>query len=93
MSDRRRTVRGSAPGQLAGTLLILGVGETAFAPRSPRSGPSRGLDDLGPTALEWVNRFNHRRLFHGLGRIAPSSLGAAHHPGNGPAERAKTQTA
>lgn len=32
-------------------------------------GPWRGLDDLELATLEWVDWFNHRRLFHELGRI------------------------
>lgn len=32
-------------------------------------GPWRGLDDLELANLEWVDWFNHRRLFHELGRI------------------------
>ena len=32
-------------------------------------GPWRGLDDLELATLEWVDRFNHRRIFHELGRI------------------------
>jgi putative transposase len=35
-------------------------------------GPWRGLDDLELATLEWVDWFNHRRLFHDLGRIPPA---------------------
>lgn len=35
-------------------------------------GPWRGLDDLELATLEWVDWFNHRRLFHELGRIPPA---------------------
>jgi putative transposase len=35
-------------------------------------GPWRGLDDLEYATLEWVDWFNHRRLFHELGRIPPA---------------------
>jgi putative transposase len=36
-------------------------------------GPWRGLDDLELATLEWVDWFNHRRLFEDHGRIPPSS--------------------
>jgi putative transposase len=35
-------------------------------------GPWRGLDDLELATMEWVDWFNHRRLFHDLGRIPPA---------------------
>lgn len=35
-------------------------------------GPWRGLDDLELATLEWVDWFNHRRIFHELGRIPPA---------------------
>jgi putative transposase len=35
-------------------------------------GPWKGLDDLELATLEWVDWFNHRRLFHELGRIPPA---------------------
>jgi putative transposase len=37
-------------------------------------GPWRGLDDLELATLEWVDWFNHRRLFHDLGRIPPAEF-------------------
>jgi putative transposase len=38
-------------------------------------GPCRGLDDLEFATLEWVDWFNHRRLFHHeLGRIPPGEF-------------------
>jgi putative transposase len=37
-------------------------------------GPWRGLDDLELATLEWVDWFNHRRLFHELGRIPPAEF-------------------
>ena len=36
-------------------------------------GPWRGLDDLELATLECVDWFNHRRLFHELGRVPPAS--------------------
>jgi putative transposase len=37
-------------------------------------GPWRGLDDLELATLEWVDWFNHRRLYHDLGRIPPAEF-------------------
>jgi putative transposase len=37
-------------------------------------GPWRGLDDLELATLECVDWFNHRRLFHELGRIPPAEF-------------------
>lgn len=38
----------------------------------------RGLDDLELATLEWVDWFNHRRIFHELGRIPPAEYEADH---------------
>jgi putative transposase len=42
-------------------------------------GPWRGLDDLELATLEWVDWFNHQRLFHDLGRIPPAEFEANHY--------------
>lgn len=42
-------------------------------------GPWRRLDDLELATLEWVDWFNHRRLFHELGRIPPAEYEANHY--------------
>ena len=42
-------------------------------------GPWKGLDDLELATLEWVDWFNHRRLFHELGRIPPAEHEADHY--------------
>ena len=42
-------------------------------------GPWRGLDDLEYATLEWVDWFNHRRLFHELGRIPPAEYEDRHY--------------
>ena len=34
-------------------------------------GPWRGLDDFELATLEWVDWYNHRRLFEDHGRIPP----------------------
>ena len=41
--------------------------------------PGRGLDDLELATLEWVDWYNHRRLFHELGRIPPAEYEANHY--------------
>jgi putative transposase len=38
--------------------------------------PWRGLDDLELATLEWVDWFNHRRLFEDHGRIPPAEFEA-----------------
>ena len=42
-------------------------------------GPWRGLDDLELATLEWVDWFNHRRIFHDLGRIPPAEYEKHHY--------------
>ena len=42
-------------------------------------GPWQGLDDLELATLEWVDWFNHRRIFHDLGRIPPAEYEANHY--------------
>jgi putative transposase len=42
-------------------------------------GPWRGLDDLEYATLEWVDWFNHRRLFHDIGRIPPAEYEVNHY--------------
>src|SRR5690606_11831550 len=42
-------------------------------------GPWPGLDDLELATLEWVDWFNHRRLFHELGRIPPTEYEKHHY--------------
>ena len=44
-----------------------------------RRGPWRGLDDVELATLEYVDWFNHRRLFQACGGIPPAELQAAHH--------------
>jgi putative transposase len=53
-------------------------------------GPWRGLDDLELATLEWVDWFNHRRLFHELGRIPPAEFEARHYRQHTSAEEAET---
>jgi putative transposase len=45
-------------------------------------GPWRGLDDLELATLEWVDWFNHRRLFHELGRVPPAEFEDRHYRQN-----------
>jgi putative transposase len=42
-------------------------------------GPWRGLDDLELATLEWVDWFNHRRLFEDHGRIPPAEFEDLHY--------------
>jgi putative transposase len=42
-------------------------------------GPWRGLEDLEYATLEWVDWFNHRRLFEAHGQIPPAEYEANHY--------------
>ena len=51
-----------------------------------RKGPWRGLDDLEYATLEWVDWFNHRRLFGAIGYVPPAEYEANLYRGTVPAE-------
>ena len=55
-------------------------------------GPWRGLDDLEYATLEWVDWFNHRRLFEAHGHIPPAEFEQLHYRQNHSARSAETQT-
>jgi len=55
-------------------------------------GPWRGLDDLELATLEWVDWFNHRRLFHELGRIPPAEFEEQHYRQINSDRQVETQT-
>jgi putative transposase len=55
-------------------------------------GPWRGLDDLELATLEWVDWFNHRRLFEDHGRIPPAEFEANHYRQLVSANQAETHT-
>lgn len=55
-------------------------------------GPWRGLDDLEYATLEWIDWFNHRRLFEAHGHIPPAEFEELHYQQNDSARRAETQT-
>lgn len=55
-------------------------------------GPWRGLDDLEIATLEWVDWFNHRRLFHHLGRVPSAEFEDLYYRQQLSAHRADTQT-
>ena len=55
-------------------------------------GPWRGLDDLELATLEWVDWFNHRRLFHELGRVPPVEFEDLYYRQTKPGHQANTQT-
>ena len=45
-----------------------------------KQGPWRGLEDLELATLEWVDWYNHRRLFGALGYVPPAEYEAHHYP-------------
>ena len=55
-------------------------------------GPWRGLDDLELATLEWVDWFNHRRLFEAHGHIPPVEYEAAYYNQQHSNRQANTQT-
>ncbi len=55
-------------------------------------GPWRGLDDLELATLEWVDWFNHRRLFEDHGRIPPAEFEAIFYRQTSSRREAETQT-
>jgi putative transposase len=55
-------------------------------------GPWRGLDDLELATLEWVDWFNHRRLFEDHGRIPPAEFEDRYYRQQVSADPAETQT-
>jgi len=55
-------------------------------------GPWRGLDDLELATLEWVDWFNHRRLFEDHGRIPPAEFEANYYRHPVSSHQAETQT-
>jgi len=55
-------------------------------------GPWRGLDDLELATLEWVDWFNHRRLFEDHGRIPPAEFEANYYRQHISGHEAETQT-
>ncbi len=55
-------------------------------------GPWRGLDDLELATLEWVDWFNHRRLFEDHGRIPPAEFENNYYRQNVSAHQAETHT-
>lgn len=57
-----------------------------------KRGPWRGLDDLELATLEWVDWYNHRRLFHDLGRIPPAEYEHAYYVQHESRHQAETHT-
>jgi putative transposase len=55
-------------------------------------GPWRGLDDLELATLEWVDWFNHRRLFEAHGQIPPAEFEEIYYRQKGSGQQAETQT-
>ena len=67
---------------------IFGLYKTEFV---RNKGSWRG-HDLELATLDWVDWFNHRRLFHELGRIPPAEFGDQHYRHNDSGHQATTQT-
>jgi len=55
-------------------------------------GPWRGLDDLEYATLEWVDWFNHRRLFETHGQIPPAEFEELYYRQKDSGRQAETQT-
>jgi len=55
-------------------------------------GPWRGLEDLEYATLEWVDWFNHRRLFEAHGQIPPAEYETIYYRQKGSGQQAETQT-
>ena len=55
-------------------------------------GPWRGLEDLEYATLEWVDWFNHRRLFEAHGQIPPAEFEEIYYRQKGSGRQAETQT-
>jgi putative transposase len=53
-----------------------------------RRGPWRGLDEVEYATLEWVDWFNHRRLFEPIGHLPPAEFEAAYHRREDPSRAA-----
>ena len=57
-----------------------------------RQGPWRGLGDLEFATLEWVDWFNHRRLFSAIGYVPPAEYEAGCYSSHVPALAGTQQT-
>ena len=55
-------------------------------------GPWRGLDDLEYATLEWIDWFNHRRLFETHGQIPPAEFEQNYYRQEASGQQADTQT-
>jgi putative transposase len=53
-----------------------------------KRGPWKNLDDVEYATLEWVDWFNHRRLFGPIGDIPPAGLEDTYYRGEVSAEAA-----
>jgi hypothetical protein len=56
------------------------ISANAAAARCRNRGPWRALDDLELITLEWVDWFNHRRLFEDHGCIPPAEFETNYYP-------------
>ena len=55
-------------------------------------GPWRGLEDVEYATLEWVDWFNHQRLFEAHGQIPPAEFEEIYYRQKGSGQQAETQT-
>ena len=68
------SVAGSYDNALAET--IIGLYKTEVI---RRNGPWRNIEEVEFATLEWVDRFNHRRLLEPIGNIPPAEFEALYH--------------
>ena len=54
-----------------------------------KRGPWKNLDDVEYATLEWVDWFNHRRLFETIGHIPPAEFEDMFYRGELPADEAR----
>ena len=54
-----------------------------------RRGPWRNVDHVEIATAEWVNWFNHRRLYEYCGDLPPAEMEAAHYAQNRPQQPAE----
>jgi putative transposase len=60
---------------------IIGLDKTELIRRRR---PWKGIDDVEYATLEWVDRFNHRRLMEPIGHVPPAELEENYHRKEGP---------
>ena len=84
MADRQAAQAADPPADL--NAMRTGMEERSQAELVERKGPWRGLDDLEYPTLEWVDWFNHSRLFSAIGYVPPAEYEANLYRGTVPTE-------